>query len=133
MRNSGSLRYFGNYELEQLIGEYDQVTRQIKTVNAIDQTTYIETRKARARIFDFRYNNMANELVQSSVYTRYNQASIDSFIKRNPPLLTQDKQLFNEYAELCRSRNLKIQLSNYNRALMMATAIIKALEHDFHL
>ena len=133
MRNSGSLRYFGNYELEQMIGEYDQICRQIKAVNAVDQTTYIETRKARARIFDFRYNNMANEVVQSSVYGLYDQAAIDSFIQKNPSLITTDKQLFNEYAELCRSRNLKLQQRNYERALAKATDIIKVLEHDFHL
>jgi hypothetical protein len=133
MRNSGSLRYFDNFELEKKIGEYDQLTRQIKSVNSVDQATHIETRKARASIFDFRYNNMANEVVQNSVYNRYNQATIDSFIQTDPPLLSTDKQLFNEYAELCRSRNFKLQQRNYEKALAKATEIIKVLEHDFHL
>ena len=57
MKSSGSLRYFDNYQLEQKISEYDQMIRRMKALNKIDQTVYLETKKARAKIFDFKYNN----------------------------------------------------------------------------
>ena len=133
MKNSGSLRYFNNTELEQAIGEYDQMLRAMKTLNEIDRPVYLETRKARSRIFDFRYNNDANRVVQSFVYSSYNSRAIDSFIKTDPPLLTRDKILFNEYAELCRSRNIKQQLTNAKNALQLASKIIEGLKKEYHL
>ena len=133
MKSSGSLRYFGNYELEQKISEYDQMTRRMKALNEIDQSVYLETRKARARIFDFKYNNEANKVVQSAVYVNYDPVKIDSFISINPPLLSDDKILFNEYAELCRSRSLRQQQRNAKDALDLAGKIIMLLKKEYHL
>ncbi|MES1215242.1 MAG: hypothetical protein ABUT20_06990 [Bacteroidota bacterium] len=132
MKNSGSLRYFGNYELEQKISEYDQMIRRMKALNEIDRPVYLETRKARARIFDFKYNNEANKIVQSKVYIDYNPSKIDSFISINPPLLSNDKILFNEYAELCRSRNLRQQQRNAKEAFDLAVSIIGLLNKEYH-
>jgi hypothetical protein len=73
MKNSGSLRYL-NPQLEQLVSEYDQVLRSMRLLNEIDRPVYLETRKARARIFEFRYNNDANKVVQSAVYAQYSPA-----------------------------------------------------------
>lgn len=131
MKNSGSLRYF-DPKLEEAISEYDQLLRSMKTLNEIDRPVYLETRKARSRLFDFRYNNDANIIAQSFVYKNYNQPIIDSFIKINPALLSKDKILFNEYAELCRSRSLKQQLTNSQQALALVEKIIKALEKEYH-
>lgn len=133
MKSSGSLRFFANSELEQKISNYDQLMRSMTMLTQIDQPVYLETRKARSRIFDFRYNNNANKVVQQSVHTNFNQAAIDSFININPPLLTKDKIVFNEYAELCRSRNLRQQLINSKNALNLAAGIIVLLKEKFHL
>jgi hypothetical protein len=133
MKSSGSLRYFTNHELERQIGEYDQVLRSIRTLNEIDRPICLETKKARSRIFIFRYNNDANKIAQSAVYGGYNPARIDSFISINPPLLTHDTILFNEYAELCRSRNLRQQWRNTLEALEKATYIIQLLKKEYHL
>ncbi len=133
MRNSGSLRYFGDLELEQLIGEYDQMTRSLRQISEIDRPVYLETRKARAKLFDFRYNLAANQVVQNSLYTQYNPVAIDSFMRLNPPLLSTDKILFNEYAELCRSRNLRTHLNSARKALSLAQAILEKLKKEFHI
>lgn len=133
MKNSGSLRYFNNAELERSIGEYDQTVRSIKTLNEIDRPLYVETRKARARIFGFEYNARANTIIQTSLYESYNRAAIDSFMKINPPLLTTDKIIFNEYAELCRSRNIKQQVQNAKKALSLTVLIRSQLQKKFHL
>jgi hypothetical protein len=132
MKNSGSLRYFSS-DLEEAVSQYDQLLRSMRTLNEIDRPVYLETRKARSRLFDFRYNNDANIIAQSFVYTNYNQDAIDSFINTNPPLLSKDKILFNKYAELCRSRNIRQQLINEKQVLELGKKIIEALKKEYHL
>ena len=119
--------------LEQQISNYDQLMRSIQMLTLVDQPVQLEVRKMRARIFDFRFNNTANNIVRKAVYENFNQSVIDSFMQTSPPLLTTDKILFNEYAELCRSRNLRQQLKNANDALLLATEIINQLTTKFHL
>src|SRR5262245_52541704 len=97
MKSSGSLRFFSNSELEQKLSDYDQLMRGMTILTQIDQSIWLETKKARSRIFDFRFNNIANKVVQQNVFASFNQAPIDSFINTNPPLLTKDKIDFNEY------------------------------------
>ena len=133
MKNSGSLRYFNNPLLEEEIGQYDQLLRSMRTMNEIDRLIYLETRKARAGIFDFKYNIDANQVVQSAVYNRYLPSVIDSFMHIDPPLLTRDKVRFNLYAELCRSRNIRQQLKNAKDALELAGSIISQLKKEYHL
>jgi hypothetical protein len=133
MRNSGSLRYFNNAKLEKQIAEYDQLLRGMRTLNEIDRLVYLETRKARAGIFDFKYNLDANEVVQAAVYNGYRPAIIDSFIRLNRPILTTDKIQFNQYAELCRSRNIRQQLKNATEARTLAISIVNSLKEEFHV
>lgn len=133
MKSSGSLRFFSNSELEQKISNYDQLMRGMTIMTQIDQAVHLETRKARSEIFDFRFNNNANKVVQQYVYGAFNQAPIDSFINTNPPLLTKNKIALNKYIELCRSRNLRQYLINSEYALNLATEIIVLLKEKFHL
>ena len=133
MKSSGSLRYFSNAVLEQRISGYDQLMRSMQMLTQVDQPVQLEVRKLRGKIFDFRYNNAANSIVRRAVYENFNQPAIDSFIRTNPPLLTFDKTIINEYAELCRSRNLRPQLKNANDALALATEIISQLTKQYHL
>lgn len=133
MKSSGSLRYFSNPSLEQHVSNYDQLMRNMQMLTQVDQPVQLEVRKLRAKIFDFRFNNTANNVVRNAVYEKLDQAVIDSFIKTNPPVLTFDKTVFNEYAELCRSRNLRTQLKNANDALSLATEIIAQLTKQYHL
>ncbi|HET6766301.1 MAG TPA: hypothetical protein VFH08_02845 [Chitinophagaceae bacterium] len=133
MKSSGSLRYFSTPSLEQKISNYDQLMRSMQMLTLVDQPVQLEVRKLRAKIFDFRFNNVANTIVRKAVYEEFDQSVIDSFIRTNPPLLSFDKPLINEYAELCRSRNLRPQLRNANDALVLATEIIEGLTKKYHL
>ena len=133
MKSSGSLRYFSNSTLEQHISNYDQLMRSMQMLTEVDQPVQLEVRKLRAKIFDFKYNNAANSIVRKAVYENFNQLVIDSFIYTNPALLTFDKTIINEYAELCRSRNLRPQLKNANDALVLANEIIAQLTKQYHL
>lgn len=132
MKGSGSLSYFKNTDLEQKIGEYDQIMRSMTLLNQIDRNIYVETRKARARIFNFKYNNDANSIAHR-IYRGEKYVIIDSFINTNPPLLTSDKMVFNEYIELCRSRNLSQHLEHSQDALKLAVEIIELLKKEYHL
>jgi hypothetical protein len=133
MKSSGSLRYFSNAALEQNISNYDQLMRSMQVLTGIDQEVQLEVRKLRGKIFDFKYNNAANLTVRRAVYENFNQPAIDSFISTDPPLLSFDKGVINEYAELCRSRNLRQQLINAKEALELATEIIAQLTKQYHL
>jgi hypothetical protein len=133
MKSSGSLRYFSNSTLEQHISNYDQMMRSIQVLTEIDQQVRLEVRKLRGKIFDFKYNDAANNIARRAVYENFNQPVIDSFISTNPPLLSFDKTVINEYAELCRSRNLRQQLINARQALELATEIIAQLTKQYHL
>jgi hypothetical protein len=48
-------------------------------------------------------------------------------------MLSDDKILFNEYAELCRSRTLRQQQRNAKDALDLAVLIIGLLKKEYHL
>ena len=83
-------------------------------------------------IFEFKYNEAANQVTQRN-RTAFSQARIDSFIATNPPLLSYDKTLLNEYVELVRSRFIR----GYNVAisdslLKQAKVVLDELNKEYH-
>jgi hypothetical protein len=132
MKNSGSLRYFSNPKLNRQVAEYDQLLQLFRELEAQEQGIYTEVRKARAQLFDFKYNDAANTVVQR-IYVKYNQASIDSFIHTNPPLLSYDKVVFNEYIEMVRSRFMKNSCNRADTLKHHATLLIGALKKEYSL
>ncbi len=132
MKSSGSLRFF-NRTLSQKIAQYDGLCRRMETTEQNDQLVYIEVRKLRSQIFEFRYNNLANDVAQAN-YKSFDQKRIDSFMLNNPPLLTYDKTIFNEYVEMARSRFLRRNQQLADTLLNHATelaGLIKS-EYDIH-
>ena len=130
-KSSGTLRYITNRSLAKLITDYDLELRSIQELNNLDAPIYLETRKARAKIFDFRYNLRGNEVAQAT-FQSFNQSIIDSFLVLNPPILTTDKGAFNEYIELCRSRMLKAELKKELEILGTGTQLIAELKKEYH-
>ncbi len=102
MRSSGSLRYFINNALLNKVSQYDQNWHKWQATEDLNRSLYVEVRKARSQIFDFKYNTIANNISVANTKIVHRQ-SIHSFIKTNPPLLSYDKTVFNEYIELVRS------------------------------
>ena len=103
MKSSGSLSYFTRSSIAKKVAEYDGLCRTMKASDNSDEAIYVEVRKIRAQIFEFKYNAVANDIYQASRIL-FDRKRIDSFINTNPPLLTYDKTIFNEYEELARSR-----------------------------
>jgi hypothetical protein len=132
MKSSGSLRYFTNKSIGQKVAQYDQLCRKMKTFEEMDQTMHTEVRKMRARIFEFRYNAVANNLYQSS-QSSPDQERIDSFILTHPPLLTYDKAIFNQYIELVRSRFLRRKVTSADTLLIHAAGLISDLKREYHI
>lgn len=132
MESSGELRYFTNASLNRNVAQYDQLCRKWEKLEQIDIEIYTEVRKARAKIFEFKYNDAANNIYWANK-TLFKQERIDSFVKTNPPLLTYDNTLFNEYPEMIRSRFLPNQLKDADTLLQLATSLIDELEKVHNL
>jgi len=132
MKSSGSLRYFTKRTVNRLIAEYDQKLQYFKSVAERDQSLYTEVRKLRASLFNFKYNEAANTIVQRN-YENFNEARIDSFIKTSPPLLSADKILFNQYIEMVRSRFLKNHAASADTLKRHAAELIGVLKKEYDL
>ncbi len=132
MQSSGSLRYFTNSKLAERVAQYDQLCRWHVTNQEMSRNLYTEVRMSRARLFEFKYNEEANDISQSNRIS-FDQARIDSFIRTNPPLLSYDKSLFNQYVELVRSRFLQGEVTSADTLLERASLLIGALEKEYDL
>jgi len=131
MKNSGSLRYFRK-SIATDIAKYDRFSRLIQFNEEMQQNIYTEVRKTRAMIFDFRYNDIANDIYQKNK-TGFDFRKIDSFMKTNPPLLSSDKTLFNQYIELVRSRFLRTNIIYADSALHQATILLDELKNEYNI
>ncbi|HZY35875.1 MAG TPA: hypothetical protein VFE53_04460 [Mucilaginibacter sp.] len=132
MKSSGSLRFFTKPAIRRMVAEYDQRLQFFKSTLENDQGIYTEVRKTRALLFNFKYNDAAN-MVTQRIYIKYNRASIDSFIRTNPPLLSTDKVVFNQLIELVRSRFLRSQAQYADSLRHHAFVLIGALKNEYKL
>ena len=132
MKNSGSLRYFTKPAINRMVAEYDQHLQYFKTITEHEQGIYTEVRKSKALLFNFKYNDAAN-MVTQRIYAKYSRASIDSFINTNPPLLSTNKVIFNQFVELVRSRFLKNQAGYADTLRHNANELIGALKQEYSL
>lgn len=130
MKSSGSLRFFSKSYVNRMVAGYDQLLQVFKTNDEHQQGIYNEVRKSRSLLFNFKYNEAANAVTQQ-IYVKYQRSLIDSFMKTNPPLLSYDKVLFNQYVEAVRSRFLKNQVAGADTLKNHAIALIATLEKEF--
>jgi hypothetical protein len=131
MKNSGSLRYFSNHAINRGVAQYDQLCQKMKIYETNEQGIYIEVRKLRAQIFDFKYNEIANNITR--IKNNNYQAAVDSLVKANPPLLSYDKVLFNQYIEMVSSRFLGRKVTMADTVLNHAVALIGTLKKEYSL
>jgi len=132
MKSSGSLRFFTKPAINRMVAEYDQRLQFFKSTLENEQGIYTEVRKTKALLFNFKYNDAANNVTQR-IYIKYNRASIDSFIRTNPPLLSTDKVVFNQFVELVRSRFLKNEAQYADSLRQHAVVLIGALKKQYKL
>jgi hypothetical protein len=137
MKSSGSLRYFDKI-ISYDVAKYDRLCRMMQTTEASLNSIYGEARKSRALIFEFRYNDQANNIAQfnnvgRASKTSVDQNKIDSFMRSNPPLLSYDKTLLNQYVELVRSRFMHTNVVRADSLLNQSNKLIKELEQKYDL
>jgi hypothetical protein len=137
MKSSGSLRYFDK-TIAYDVANYDRLCRMIQTIDVSLSSIYGETRKSRALIFEFRFNDLANNIAQTNNVGRASKSSvdrkkIDSFMLSNPPLLSYDKTLFNQYVELARSRFMHTNVLLADSLLNQSNKLIRELENKYDL
>lgn len=128
MKSSGSLTFLDR-ELASAIAYYDMLCRQMEEYQKNTLDIYTEVRKSRALLFHFHYNEIANTITQSNLISM-NQARVDSFIALNPPLLSTDKLLFNQYVEMIRSRRMNKTIDNANELLKQAEKLLAMLKDE---
>jgi hypothetical protein len=130
MKSSGSIELF-KIKTATDVEKYDRFCRQLQSMEQMNNNIYTEIRKTRAQIFDFKYNEMANEVFQQN-RKAFNPEKIDSFMTTNPPLLSADKIKFNEYVELVRSRFMRYYNVSYSDSLLIqANIVLNDLNNDF--
>ncbi len=132
MKYSGSIRYFTNKTIGRQVAQYDQLCRNIMENQQRDMLLYTEVRKLRGLIFDARYNQQANFIFSESRFLT-DKSRVDSFVSTNPPLLTTDKSLFNQYVEMVRSRNMANMEVPADSLIQHATELIMGLRKEYHL
>jgi len=126
MKSSGTLRYF-NIRISHDVAQYDQLYRRLRIDQDRDQGLFIEVRKIRAQIFNVSYNDFIN-----THYTR--QKMMDSFVRTNPPLLTYDKSILNQYVELVRSRIVFLKTPKIADTLLeRAAVLIRNLKEEYNI
>jgi hypothetical protein len=129
MKSSGALSYFTHNSLAKKVGEYDMQCRLMKSEDNSDEAIYVEVRKIRAQIFEFKYNAEANNIYETNK-TSLGQKMLDSFLVSNPPLLTYDKTIFNMYEELVRSRFFERKVNHADTLYKHAVALIADLKNE---
>jgi len=131
MKSSGSLRFFEK-NIEKEVEKYDRLYRYLQNLEQMNQGLYTELRKCRAQFFDFKYLDAANNLYQKRKIVSIT-ASVDSFVRTNPPLLSYDKVLFNQYVELSRSRFLRqFNLAYSDSLINQASILLTDLKKEYH-
>jgi len=132
MKNSGSLRYFADLPLNSKLAQYDQLCQTLKMFEAQTSGIYIEVRKYRAQLFNYKYNAIINDISHIKD-NKLRRAKVDSFMKTNPPLLNTDKVLFNQYVEMVRSRFLDRNVTSADSILNHANDLIGTLKKKYNL
>jgi hypothetical protein len=138
MKSTGALQFFKR-PIAREAGEYDRWCRYMQSLDEMDEAVYVEMRKLRSKIFEFQYNTESNyiwnKIAYKYVYStkKADIATRDSFIKINPPLLTYDKSLFNQYLELVRSRYMIRKISIADSVLAHGTKLLSDIKKEYHI
>lgn len=132
MKNSGTLSYFEK-SVARDVAKYDRLCRLMRANDEATLGIYAEIRKSRSQIFDFKFNDVANNITQDFYRNGRQQMVLDSFFKSNPPLLSYDKVLFNQYVELVRSRFMHTNVNYADSLLQQANVLLNELKRNIIL
>jgi hypothetical protein len=132
MKSSGTLRFFKK-SIAREVATYDRLCRRSLSLEEADHLMFAEVRKVRALIFEFQYNKQANDIAIPLHPEKINRSKVIAFCNSNPPLLTYDKAIFNQYVELVRSRFMDRKIVLADTLLKRSTALISHLKKEYHI
>ena len=126
--SSGGLRYFKNHSVAYAIAQYTQALKEMQVAFDFQNFMYNDLIKARNAIFDSWY---FEEIMEFTVGSE----KVDSFKKRSFPLLTNKKEDFIQYANLCqlRSFDLKKAQIRIENSVKSAERLLALLKEEYHL
>jgi hypothetical protein len=130
LKNSGSLRYFKDFSLVQMINEYDQALANQFLRLEVDQNYSVEYRAAYNELFSFSDQEKINEAMIKTPELR------DSIFRMPVQLLSYDKKLISKYLHALENRryNLIRRIEKYySEPLDAAKKLIDALKKSYHL
>jgi len=130
LKSTGSLQFFDK-QIARKIEQYDRLLRQLLALQENDHPVFVEVRKLRAQIFEFQYNYQVNSIVQYGYIKGIDTVALNKFIKSNPPLLTYDQSVFNQYVEMVRSRFMSRTVWYAKRVLDYDNELLRDLEKEY--
>lgn len=124
--NSGALRLFQKHNVAYAITQYDLAVQDMRDAYTFLNLLYSDLIKARNKIFDTWY---LDEIMNLNVSAE----KIDSFTKKSFPLLSNKKEDFIQYANLCQleSFNLKMELKRMQTVDKRAENLLALLKKEY--
>ena len=128
LKNSGGLRYFKNRQVADAIARYDQECRRLQTQLNFQDPVYALLLSGRDKIFNAWYLDEVMNLDLSA-------AKIDSFKQKAMPFLSEKKEDFIQYANICqiRSNNNKMLWIRKLETLKKAEQLLAILQSKYGL
>jgi hypothetical protein len=126
--SSGDLRLFQKHNVAYAIAQYDQAVQYMRDAFPLLDLQYSDLINARNKIFDAWYIDEIMELNISA-------EKIDSFKIESFPLLSNKKDDFIQYANLCQlqSFNLKLILARIETVDTRAKNLLTVLKKEFNV
>ena len=128
LKNSGGLRYFGNSSVANAIALYDQACRNLESEINNQNLYYLEMIKWRNQLFNIFWMRELQDL-------KVPYSKIDSFKKRETPLLSSRKEDFFQYANISQQRlNSNWYLFTiYENVFKKGESLLALLKKEYHL
>ena len=138
IKNSGSLRYFKNENLVQMLGEWDQrLNAAFRTRQNLDGQKLIEITNSANRVFDPVTLNEVN--LSLNIYVpgfKLNSGQVDSLKNIPVPLITNNNEVINEFIGWAADKRYTIeQRTNglYRESIDAIHKIIGEIKKEYHL
>ncbi len=128
LKSSGGLRYFKNREVSDAIAQYDQACRRLQTQLDLQDAVYPLLLSTRNNLFNAWYFDEVMNLNLSA-------EKIDSFKQKTMPFLSEKKEDFIQYANICqlRSFNNKSLIERKLETLNKAEQLLAILKIKYKL
>ena len=128
LKSSGGLRYFGNSLVANAIALYDQACRNLESEINNQNLIYLEVVKWRNQLYNI---FLTKEVMDLNIpYSK-----IDSFKKREMPLLSSGKEDFMQFANISQHRLISNEFlyTTYENVFKKGKSLLTLLKKEYHL